>query len=63
MVDLSTSQQTNEYENILAHILAEISLINGQMQQDRDEIDRLTADSARLEAETQSILTRLKVTA
>jgi peptidoglycan hydrolase CwlO-like protein len=61
MAELTASQPPHEYENVLTHILAEINMINQQMKQDRAEIDRLKADSARLEAETQSILARLKV--
>jgi chromosome segregation ATPase len=61
MAELTASQQTAEYESILTQIFVEINLLNQQMQQDRAEIDRLKADSARLEAETQSILSRLKV--
>jgi len=61
VAELTASQQTNEYESVLTHILAEINEINRHMQQDRAEIDRLKADSARLEEETRSILTRLKV--
>ena len=53
-------QTAAEYENILSQIFIEINLLNQQMQPDRAEIERLKADSARLEAETQSILTRLK---
>ena len=59
-VSQSTPQTPAEQEEVLTRIFVEINLLNQQMQQDRAEIDRLKADSARLEAETQSILSRLK---
>jgi hypothetical protein len=49
-----------EYESILNQIVVEINLLNQQMQRDRAEIERLKVDSARLEAETRSILARLQ---
>jgi hypothetical protein len=59
-VSQDTPQTPAEYEDILTRIFIEIDLLNQQMQQDRVEIERLKADSAKLEEETQSILTRLK---
>lgn len=64
MADMTVSQisaQTPaEYEAILTRIFTEIDLLNQQMQEDRKEIDQLRADSAAIEAETRSILSRLK---
>lgn len=56
----SAKQKNAEYESILTQIFAEIHLLNARMEQDRAEIDRLKADAARLAAETQCALTRLK---
>lgn len=64
MSDLTVTQATvqtpAEYEAILSRIFSEIDVLNQQMQEDRKEIDRLRADSAAIEAETRSILSRLK---
>ncbi len=56
----SAARMPAEVEALLAKIFVEIELLQRQMQQDRAEIDHLKATSARLEAETLSILSRLK---
>jgi cell division protein FtsB len=70
MADLASSptapETAAEYEAALDQMLAEMRLLNEQMQKDRVDIDRLKAEthalkaeSATLEAETRAILARL----
>jgi hypothetical protein len=65
--DLAEARTEAEYEALFARQMAEIQFLNERMQRDRADIDRLKietdalkAEGARLEAETQAILTRLK---
>ena len=64
MSDVTVSQTspetTEDHEKTLNQVFAEINLLNQQMQPTRAEIDQLKMASARLEAETRSILSRLK---
>jgi cell division protein FtsB len=71
MSDLTSTQsvpQTDaEYEAIFVQQLAEMRALNERIRRDRAEIDRLKtetdslkAEGARLEGETQAILTRLQ---
>jgi hypothetical protein len=68
MSDASLQPQTEaDFEPLFARQIAEMQLLNEQMQRDREEIDRLKAETASLKAEgarlaveTQVVLTRLK---
>jgi len=62
-----TMENSMEYEALAEKLLADMQLLDAQMQRDRIEIDRLKAEtnllkarSACLEAETRAVLTRLK---
>ena len=49
-----------EYEDAADQLLMEMERLNSGMQKDRQEIERLKADTSRLEAENRVVLTRLK---
>ena len=49
-----------DYEAIADQLLADMKRLDEQMQTDRDEIDFLKADTARLEAKNLVVLARLK---
>ena len=57
----SALQTNTEDESTLKQILIEIERLNGRMEQDREEIERLKAESNLLKVETRAILATLGV--
>ena len=58
---ISALQTNTEDESTLKQMLIEIERLNGRMEQDREEIERLKADSNLLKVETRAILATLGV--
>ena len=59
----SPKRKTNaDYVSEINQLMADMDRINALMNKDNDIILYLKAESARLHAETQQILTRLKTT-
>jgi len=50
-----------DYEAVVDQLLVEMRHIEANMQKDRTEIERLKLETARLEAENQLVLNRMKV--
>ena len=56
-----TKRKSNsEFESVADQLLEDMKRLNEQMQNNRVEIDYLRAETARLEAENQVVLSRLK---
>ena len=54
------ASDSNEFEALIAQIVAEIDQKRAQMSRDQTEIDRLKAESRQLQEETVALLATLK---